>query len=51
VGREFGTDVWAAYGGALAPYLEAGAVVRNFGRLALTRSGMLVANEVLSVFV
>jgi oxygen-independent coproporphyrinogen-3 oxidase len=51
VDDEFGTDVWAAYGDALAPYLEAGAVVRNFGRLALTRSGMLVANEVLSVFV
>ena len=40
-----------AYGDALAPYVEAGAVVRNFERLALTRSGMLVANEVLSVFV
>ncbi len=51
VGREFGTDVWAAYGAALAPYVEAGAVVRQAERLALTRSGMLVANEVLSVFV
>jgi len=48
---EHGTDVWRRYGEALAPYVEAGALVRTGDRLRLSRSGMLVANEVLSVFV
>jgi oxygen-independent coproporphyrinogen-3 oxidase len=51
VGAEHGTDVWGRYGDALAPYVEAGALVKTGDRLRLTRSGMLVANEVLSVFV
>ena len=51
IGTRYGTDVWQTYGTPLAPYLEAGLVRRLADRLWLTRSGMLVANEVLSVFV
>lgn len=49
--RRFGVDVWARYRPHLAPYLEAGLVVRAHGRLRLTRRGMLVSTEILSVFV
>jgi oxygen-independent coproporphyrinogen-3 oxidase len=51
VGRKYETDVWARYGNALQPSLEAGLAVREGHRLRLSRTGMLLANEVLSVFV
>ena len=51
VGRRHGADVWGLYGAQLAPYLQAGLLTRAAGRLRLTREGMLVSNEVLSVFV
>ena len=51
VGRRYNTDVWARYGDALRPSLEAGLALREGPRLRLSRNGMLLANEVLSVFV
>jgi oxygen-independent coproporphyrinogen-3 oxidase len=51
VGRRYGTDVWDRYAAALAPAIEAGLAIRDGGRLRLSRNGMLLANEVLSVFV
>jgi putative oxygen-independent coproporphyrinogen III oxidase len=51
VGARYGKDVWNTFGGALQPALEAGLAVREGTRLRLTREGMLLANEVLSVFV
>jgi oxygen-independent coproporphyrinogen-3 oxidase len=47
----YGVDVWTQYGGALSPFLDEGLLVRNGPRLALTRRGMLLANEILQVFV
>ena len=47
----FGQDVWTRYGEALAPAVEAGLLVRESGRIRLTRRGMLLANEVMQVFV
>ena len=41
----------AICGGALRPSLEAGLAVRDGSRLRLSRDGMLLANEILSVFV
>lgn len=42
---------WERYGDALDLRVEAGHVWRGHGRFGLTRVGMLVANDVLSVFV
>jgi oxygen-independent coproporphyrinogen-3 oxidase len=47
----FGQDVWARFGRALEPARDAGLVVREGASLRLTRRGMLLANEVMSVFV
>jgi oxygen-independent coproporphyrinogen-3 oxidase len=47
----YGVDVWARYGGRLAPLARAGHLVHEPGRrIRLTRQGMLVANEAMSVF-
>ncbi len=47
----FGQDVWSRYGDALSPALEAGLLLREAGRIRLTRRGMLLANEVMQIFV
>jgi oxygen-independent coproporphyrinogen-3 oxidase len=49
--KRYGVDVWHRFGVRLAPYLEAGLLLRRDERLWLTRKGMLLANEVMSVFV
>jgi oxygen-independent coproporphyrinogen-3 oxidase len=51
VGRHYGIDVWARYADALQPAIEAGLAIRDGPRLRLSRDGMLLANEILSVFV
>jgi oxygen-independent coproporphyrinogen-3 oxidase len=51
VGGRFGIDAWARYAPDLAGFLEAGLAERTRGRLRLTRRGMLLANEIMSVFV
>ena len=51
VGRRYNTDVWARYAKSLQPSLDAGLAVREGPRLRLSRDGMLLANEILSVFV
>ena len=51
VGRRYETDVWERYAPALQPPLDAGLAVRDGSRLRLSRDGMLLANEILSVFV
>ena len=50
-GRRYGIDVWARYRDDLQPFLQAGVLRREGARLRLTREGMLVANEVMQVFV
>jgi oxygen-independent coproporphyrinogen-3 oxidase len=47
----FGTDVWGRYGEQLAPFQEAGLIQEDGSKLRLTRQGMLLANEVMAVFV
>jgi len=47
----YGVDVWARYGSDLKEFLDAGCLELGAGRLRLTRRGMLLANEVMAVFV
>jgi oxygen-independent coproporphyrinogen-3 oxidase len=51
LGRRYHIDVFARYGEALEPFHEAAWLVREGPRLRLTREGMLMANEVMAVFV
>ncbi len=52
VSRHHGIDIWSRYGQDLAAYVSAGLLVHEPGRrLALTRSGMLLANDVMAVFI
>jgi oxygen-independent coproporphyrinogen-3 oxidase len=47
----YGVDAWARFGDALGPFVEADVLRWNGSRLALTREGMLVANEVMAALV
>jgi oxygen-independent coproporphyrinogen III oxidase len=47
----YGLDVWGRYGGALQPFVDDGLLEHAGGRLHLTRRGMLLAHEVMMVFV
>lgn len=47
----YGVDVWERYGEALQPFVDEGLVVRTPERVRLTRRGMLLAHEVMVVFV
>ena len=51
VARRYGADVWGRFGDELQPFIEAGVLLREGPQLRLTREGMLVANEVMRVFV
>jgi oxygen-independent coproporphyrinogen III oxidase len=50
-GRRYGVDVWARFGGGLEPFVAEGLLVRDGPRIRLTREGMLLANEIMAVFV
>jgi oxygen-independent coproporphyrinogen-3 oxidase len=48
----YGVDVWARHGDELARFVSAGLLTHEPGRrLALTRQGMLLANEIMMVFI
>ena len=51
VRTRYGVDVWEKYEVDLARFVEAGLLRHDGRRLALTRAGMLLANEVMTVFV
>ena len=51
VGRRYGIDVRARYGADVRRFVDAGWMTDASGRWRLTRSGMLVSNEILSTFV
>jgi oxygen-independent coproporphyrinogen-3 oxidase len=49
--QQYGIDIWARFGERLAPFRDAGLLVAEGDRIRLTRAGMLLANEVMGVFV
>jgi len=51
VQERYGIDIWRRYGPELELFLENGVLTREAGRLRLTRQGMLVAHDVMQVFV
>lgn len=51
IAGRYGVDVWGKYGPALEPFLRDGLLIRQGARLRLSREGMLLANEILQVFV
>ncbi|MDA1092781.1 MAG: radical SAM family heme chaperone HemW [Acidobacteria bacterium] len=51
VEARYDVDVWSRWGAELVPFVEGGWLEREPGRLRLTRAGMLLASEVMQVFV
>jgi oxygen-independent coproporphyrinogen-3 oxidase len=49
--RRHGVDVWHRYGEVLAPFVEAGLLVHEGSRLRLTPPGLLLSNDVMTVFI
>ena len=47
----YGVDVWARFGADLRSFVDAGYLRHEGSRLRLTREGMLIAHEVMAVFV
>ncbi len=47
----YGVDLWAHYGAELLRFTDAGLLVREGSHTRLTRQGMLLAHEVMAVFV
>ncbi|HEY6362101.1 MAG TPA: radical SAM family heme chaperone HemW [Vicinamibacterales bacterium] len=47
----YGVDVWASYGAELQPFVDQGLLIYDGERLRLTRAGMLLAHEVMTVFI
>jgi oxygen-independent coproporphyrinogen-3 oxidase len=51
VGARYGVDVWGKYGRSLVPFIGDGLLIRDGAHLRFSREGMLLANEILQVFV
>jgi oxygen-independent coproporphyrinogen III oxidase len=49
--RRYNVDVWARFGAELEPFVDEGCLLHEGHRLRLTRRGMLLAHEVMTVFV
>jgi oxygen-independent coproporphyrinogen-3 oxidase len=50
VKSRYGVDVWRQYGDDLEQFVAAGVLIYDDRRLRLTRAGMLLANEIMTVF-
>jgi oxygen-independent coproporphyrinogen-3 oxidase len=51
VKSRYGIEVWRQYGDELERFVEAGLLIYDGRRLRLTRAGMLLANEIMTVFI
>lgn len=50
VRSRYGVDLWRQYGGELQRFVDAGLLIYDHRRLKLSRAGMLLANEIMTVF-
>ena len=51
IAERYGVDVWQRFGAELERFVGAGWLVHEAARLRLTRRGMLLAHDVMTVFV
>ena len=51
VRSRYGVDLWPQYGPELTPFVEGGLLIYDGVNLRLTRAGMLLAHEVMAVFI
>jgi oxygen-independent coproporphyrinogen-3 oxidase len=51
VESRYGCSVWGQFGHQLQPFIDGGLLIYDGARMRLTRAGMLVANEVMAVFI
>ena len=51
VNSRYAVDVRAVYGSELQPFVDAGLLIYDDARMYLTRAGMLLAHEVMTVFI
>lgn len=51
LGQRYGVDIWRRYGPELESFVETGVLRHEGSRIRLSREGMLVAHEVMTVFV
>ena len=51
VRSRYGVDLWDRYGEDLSPFVEQRLLIYDGGAIRLTRDGMLLANEVMTVFI
>jgi coproporphyrinogen III oxidase-like Fe-S oxidoreductase len=47
----YGVDVWARFGGELQPFVDQRLLIYDGRSLRLTRAGMLLAHEMMTVFI
>ena len=50
VRARYDADVWSLYGQALQPFVDGGWLIYDGGTLRLSRAGMLVAHDIMAVF-
>jgi coproporphyrinogen III oxidase-like Fe-S oxidoreductase len=51
VRADYGIDLWSEFGAELQPFRDLGWLIYDEGRLRLTRAGMLLAHEIMAVFI
>mgnify|MGYP006200275331 CR=1 FL=1 len=51
VETRYGVDVWARYGEELLPFVDQKLLIYDGDRLRLSRAGMLLAHEIMAVFI
>ena len=51
VQQQYCLDVWGQYGAELQPFVDQGLLIYDHGRMRLTRAGMLLAHEIMTVFI